>query len=358
MRAATPSPPPAALPEVRVASEPPRGWDELVRDLPDGSPFHLVAWSRAVERGLGWRTLWLWTESGGEATGVLPLSHVESRLFGSRLVSSPQGAYGGAIARTPEDAAALTERAVAEAERLGVGHLELRCRRDPGAVASGERWRASDLYVTIGGSIANDDEGILKAVPKKTRADCRKADERGLRADESPEHFGDFYDLFAENQRDLGTPVLPKRFLRAVAESPDLGARILRVRNGCESVAACLSLSWRESILPYWAGASAADLDLRPNHGLYLNVLRHARAAGFTHYDFGRSKRGSGSYEFKKRWGFDEEPLAYRYRLVRSAELPNLNPSNEKYAKKIEMWRRLPLAVANVAGPLLSPGLS
>ena len=343
---------------VCVGARPPHGWDELVRDLPDGSPFHLTAWSRAVEAGLGWRTLWTWSERNGEVTGVLPLSYVKSRIFGARLVSSPQAAYGGAIARDRETADRLIAYAEQTAERLGVGHLELRNRADPGSSAAGGRWCATDLYVTIGGPIAADDDGILKAIPKKTRADCRKSDERGLRAEESAEHFRDFYELFAENQRDLGTPVLPRRFLAAVVESADLGARLLRVRNGCEIVASCLSLTWRDQVLPYWAGASAADMDLRPNHALYLNVLRQARRSGLRFYDFGRSKRGSGSYDFKKRWGFAEEPLHYRYRLVRSSEPPNLNPTNERYAKKIAAWKSLPLPVANLIGPFLSPGLS
>lgn len=343
--------------QVRTGDAPPPGWDEFVRAHARGTPFHLTAWTRAVASGLGHRPLWLWAADGPEIVGVLPLSIVRSRLFGARLASSPQAAYGGPLAVDDAVAAALTEHAVAEGERIGTGYVELRHDAAPGPWTEGPGWHASDLHVTIGGPIAADDDAILKAIPKKTRADCRKADER-LAATESPEHFGAFHALFAENQRDLGTPVLPKRFLRAVAEQRDLGARILLVRHGCEDVSACLSLSWRSTILPYWAGASAEDMDLRPNHGLYLNVLRHARRAGFDTFDFGRSKRESGSYEFKKRWGFAERPLHYRYRLVRSAEPPNLNPANEKYARKIEAWKRLPLPVANVIGPFLSPGLS
>lgn len=342
---------------MRLDARPPDGWDAFVRSHAAGTPFHTTCWARCVERALGHRALWLWASDGPEVVGVLPLHHVRSRLFGDRLAASPQAAYGGPLAVDPSVAASLVARAEEEAERLAVGHLEVRYSRAEDAVPEGGRWHGTDLYVTIGGPIAADDDAILRAVPKKTRADCRKADER-LAATESREHLDAFFALFAENQRDLGTPVLPKRFLRAVAEAPGLGARVLLVRHGCEDVAACLSLAWGERILPYWAGASAADMDLRPNHGLYLNVLRFARRAGFTFYDFGRSKRGSGSYDFKRRWGFEERPLAYRYRLVRAAEPPSLNPQNERYRRKIEAWKRLPLPVANLVGPFLSPGLS
>lgn len=342
---------------VRADVRPPCGWDDFVLGHPKGTPFHRTDWARCVERGLGHRTLWLSAEDGGETVGVLALHHVRSRLFGDRLCSSPQAAYGGPLAVSVAVRDALLARAEEEAERLGVRHLEIRFQEDPSPAATAARWHGSNLHVTIGGPIAADDDAILKAVPKKTRADCRKADER-LRASESPEHFDDFHALFAENQRDLGTPVLPKRFLRAVVEAPGLGARVLLVSHGCEPVAACLSLTYGERILPYWAGASAADMDLRPNHGLYINVLRFARRSGATFYDFGRSKIGSGSYDFKKRWGFAETPLHYRYRLVRATEPPNLNPNNEAYRSKIEAWKRLPLPVANAIGPWISPGLS
>jgi len=346
--------------QVRTAERSPAGWDAFVRRQDGSTPFHLTAWTRCVESGLGHRAVWIWAEDGGEIAGVFPLSHVRSRLFGNRLCASPQAAYGGPLASDAAVRDALLAGAEAEAERRGVGHLEVRFAADPGAStpsAPAGRWHGTDLYVTIGGTLADDDDGILAAIPKKTRADCRKADDR-LVASESAAHFDAFFALFSENQRDLGTPVLPRSFLAAVVASPDLGARVLVVRDGTAPVAACLSLTFADRVLPYWAGASAAHLHLHPNHALYLNVLRGARRDGFRTFDFGRSKRGSGSYEFKKRWGFGERSLHYRYRLVRALAPPRLNPSDARWRRRIEAWKRLPLPVANALGPLLSPGLS
>ena len=111
-------------------------------------------------------------------------------------------------------------------------------------------------------------------------------------------------------------------------------------------------------MLPYYAGAAGDATPLRPNHGLYLNVLRFARRAGFTYYDFGRSKRGTGSYAFKKHWGFEPEPLHYAYPLLRATEMPAFNPTNPKYRAAIALWRRLPLGVANFVGPFIARDLA
>lgn len=350
---------------VRIAEKAPPGWDGYVRAHADGTPFHTTAWAESVHRGLGWRPLYSWAERGGEIAGVLSSNVVSSALFGRRISSSPQAACGGPLASDPEAAHALVGAVVARAEELGVGYAEFRCATEDAARACGPpcdspndpRWIGSDLHVTFGGPIAADDDGILKAIPKKTRADCRKADEL-LVAEESPSCFDAFHALFRENQHELGTPVLPRGFLEAVAARPELGPRILVVRHEGRPVAACLSLSWKDRILPYWAGAASDALALRPNHGLYLNVLRFARRSGYSWYDFGRSKRDSGSYDFKKRWGFEETPLRYRTRLVRMTERPELSPANPRYARRIEMWKRLPRWAANAVGPLLSPGLS
>lgn len=343
--------------QVQSSDRPDPGWDAFVRAHERGTPFHLTAWSRCVALGLRARPHWLTATQDGSILGALPLHHVRSRLFGSRLCSLPQAAYGGPLATEPDVARQLVEEAEALAERLGVDYLELRLPERRDGVCGGPRWKSSDLYVTIGGPIAPDDDAILRAIPKKTRADCRKAD-AVLEARESPELFDVFRDLFAQNQRNLGTPVLPTRFLRAVAESTDLGARLLAVSADGVPVAACLSLTFGDRVLPYYAGAARDALALRPNHGLYLNVIRFARRAGFSWYDFGRSKRGSGSYDFKRRWGFEERQLAYGYRLVRASEMPSLNPQNPRYQRKIDAWKRLPMWAANLLGPLISPGLS
>jgi hypothetical protein len=74
-------------------------------------------------------------------------------------------------------------------------------------------------------------------------------------------------------------------------------------------------------------------------------------------FDYGRSKRGSGSYSFKKNWGFEPEPLLYKYRLVKSDEIPNVNPLNPKYQLFVRLWRHLPLSLSKVVGPTISRNL-
>ena len=75
-------------------------------------------------------------------------------------------------------------------------------------------------------------------------------------------------------------------------------------------------------------------------------------------FDYGRSKRDTGSFDFKKNWGFEPQPLALRVsRCYRGDRIPQNNPLNPKYRAFIALWRRLPLPIANRLGPLLARGL-
>ncbi len=82
--------------------------------------------------------------------------------------------------------------------------------------------------------------------------------------------------------------------------------------------------------------------------------MKDACEKGYKVFDYGRSKVDTGSYSYKKHWGFEPVPLAYQYQLIKATELPNLSPANPKYRKKIEMWRKMPFPLTKVIGPPLA----
>lgn len=87
------------------------------------------------------------------------------------------------------------------------------------------------------------------------------------------------------------------------------------------------------------------------NDFMYWELMRRACERGLKVFDFGRSKRGTGSFDFKKNWGFEPTPLYYEYFLVTDTDVPEINPLNPKYRLFIQAWKKMPLALANVIGP-------
>ena len=318
--------------------------DAFVRDQPGTTPFHLTAWSSAVQAGCGQRARYLVAErADGAIAGVLPLTQMRSALFGRALVSTGFGVGGGVLGEAVEELAAV---AWALAERLGCPSVELR----GGPAPAG--WAVDDAtYLSFARPLAANDEAELLAIPRKQRAEVRRALGGDLEvvSGTAAEH----HRVYAESVRNLGTPVFPPVLFRSVLSEMDTD--LLTIRHEGRAVASVLSLYMNGTVYPYWGGGTHAARGLRANDLLYFALMRHARARGCTRFDFGRSKAGTGAAAFKKNWGFTPEPLRYARRS--SGPAREVNPLNPKYAAMVRVWRRLPLPIANLLGPLLSRGL-
>jgi FemAB-related protein (PEP-CTERM system-associated) len=322
-------------------------WDRFVVAAPDATFFHLAAWRRIVER-CGHRTHYLYASRAGEITGVLPLAEVKSRLFGHSLISTPFCVYGGAVGVSEQDRGVLEQHARNLADDLRVDYLELRNMR-----ASVGVWAGKDLYVTFRKRIAAADDANLKAVPRKQRAMVRKGIDAGLTS-EVGRDLDRFYDMYSISVRNLGTPVLGKRFFGTLLEEFRDTADILTVLHDGKPVSSVMSFYFRDEVLPYYGGGSADARDLKANDFMYWELMRHAVRRGVTFFDFGRSKVGTGPYSFKKNWGFEPQKLEYQYHLVRSPKVPDLSPMNPKYRAMIATWKRLPLPLTRIIGPMVA----
>ncbi len=324
-------------------------WDAFVRTCPDATFFHRFGWKPLIERVFKHQTHFLIAERDGNIEGVMPLVQIKSLLFGHSLTSLPFGVYGGPAAVSDEAVRELTDSAVRLAGASGAGHLELRNR-----VAHNPAWPRQDLYVTFRKEILAEEEANMLAIPRKQRAMVRKGIKAGL-CSEIDSGIDRFFELYAGNVHRHGTPPFPKRYFAALKEEfgEDAEALIVVDAEGAP-LSGVLSFYFRDEVLPYYAGDDRRARDMAANDFKYWELMRRACARGLRVFDYGRSKRGTGSFEFKKNWGFEPEPLHYEYWLASGDRIPQNNPSNPKYKALIALWRRLPRPVANFLGPYLS----
>ena len=327
-------------------------WNRFVEECPDATFFHRAEWRRVIEKAFGHPT-WYWLAEDGEGRvrGVLPLVRVRSWLFGDTLASIPFGVYGG-VAAVDETARCFLERQACDlAGRLGVGALEMR-----NLVQRNPDWPRKDLYVTFRKAIAADHEANLKAVPRKQRAMIRKGIEAGLESTLTND-ADRLFRTYSASVRNLGTPVFPRRYFRLLQEAFGHSCDSLVVTHQGRDVAAVMSFYFRDEVLPYYGGSLPLARDVKGNDFMYWELMRRSVDRGCRLFDFGRSKTGTGSYHFKKNWGFEPQPLHYEYFLVKNREVPEVNPMNPRYRLFIEAWKRLPLPLANLVGGRLSPYL-
>ena len=323
-------------------------WDAFVLSSPTATFFHRAGWQRILRDVFRHEPYFFYAEEAGRITGILPLGHVKSLLFGNSLTSLPFAVYGGVVAEDPAVARALEEEAKALAQRLGVDHLEMRnvAPRHP-------EWPTQDLYVTFRKEILPEEEANMLAIPRKQRAMVRKGIKNELKSEIDPT-VDRFFSLYADNVHRHGTPAMPKKYFEALRREFGDDCEVLTVTGpDGRLLSSVMSFYFRDEVLPYYAGDDEAARDLAANDFKYWELMRRSCARGLKVFDYGRSKQGTGSFSFKKNWGFEPKPLHYEYCLYKRDAVPQNNPSNTKYKLLIETWRRLPIGLANWLGPFV-----
>ena len=234
---------------VTIASESDRErWQAFVASRGDDAGYHAWSWQRVFENAFGHRSIYLIAERGGEVVGVLPLVLIKSRLFGNTLTSLPFLNYGGVMAVGDDAAAALAVAARDAARSHGCRHVELRHVTPQFPELPSKRHKVSmRLRVTA---------NMWDALDRKVRNQIRKAEKSGLVVERGGEALiSDFYNVFARNMRDLGTPVYSRRLFEEVLRAFPDRAQLHIVRLEGAPIAAGLTYRTAAMVQLPWASS-------------------------------------------------------------------------------------------------------
>jgi FemAB-related protein (PEP-CTERM system-associated) len=345
----------------------------------NASLFHLIGWKDAVERTFGHKSHYILAVRDDRISGILPLFEIKSRVFGHALVSVPFGVYGGISAHDQESYESLKGSAETLASAIGVDYLELRqtnvrslCSFDLSARSialldkndsnnsnnsNNSNWLTKDLYVTFQRPLFDTVGENFEVIPRKQRRMIRQGMKYGLSSGVGGiKDLERFYHIYAKNVRDLGSPVYPITFFMALMENFK-DSFILSIWKDGRMVAGVLTFVFKDTLMPYFGGGMREYFQYAINDFMYWELMRYGCEKGYKFFDFGRSKKDTGSYHFKRHWGFEPTELNYSVYLVKAATVPNVSPVNPKYKLFITIWKRLPLTMTNWLGPKLVRGI-
>lgn len=344
--------------EIRIVDDVGKAaWGAFVDHAPQATFFHDWRWSDIVQEAHGHAPLRLAAMRGDEVVGILPLTEVKSPFFGRSLISTGFTVGGGVAALDDQAAHALAEAAIEAGRARKVSYVELRSER-----ALFSDWRSKEqTYASFIKTMPFDEDARLAAIPRKRRAEVRKAiklEAEGRLRIRFENDVSVFHDIYARSVRNLGTPVFSRRYVALLTEAFGDAAEIAIVEGDGAPVAALMSFYFRDRVMPYYVGAIDGARPLRAFDYLYWKVMARAGDRGAPVFDFGRSKIGTPHFDYKKLWGFEATPLAYQYALINAKEVPDVNPNNAKFALVSSAWKRLPLPIANRLGPILARNLA
>jgi FemAB-related protein (PEP-CTERM system-associated) len=323
-------------------------WDAFVRRAPNGTFFHLLGWRDVLSEAFGFRPHYLVARRAGCLVGVLPLCEVRSPLRRCRLLSLPFTVQGGVCAEDDAAQRALEQAAVALCSERAAASVELRDGLDGGEFTIRE-----GLYYSFRRAVFPTDAENLAAMHPKQRRMVRVGQQAGLVARIDAGDLETFYDLFARSMRRLGTPLFPRRYFHLLLEHFGDQCVLLTVWHRQTPVAASFSFLFGDTVLPYYAGSRRESFRYAINDFMYWELMQDARRRGVRRFDFGRSKRNTGAYAFKRHWGFEPEPM--RYRVHAGAEQVREDRQTSRGAVHMlrRSWRHLPLPLTRLLGPTL-----
>jgi FemAB-related protein (PEP-CTERM system-associated) len=329
----------------------PAAWNSFIAETEGGTFCHLSGWRELLADTLGAECLYrVALDSEGRYAGVLPLARVRSRLFGHYLVSLPYLNYGGPIGR-PAALQVLADWAAGEARRSGADLLELRRRQ--GAPLAGEL-QLRQRKITVILDLPETAEVLWnKGFSSKLRSQIRRPRKEGMIATFGADQVDAFYEVFSRNMRDLGTPVLPRRFFEGLPRLFPKQVVFGAVYHGEQPVAAGCGFLWGKEFEMTWASSLREYKSKAPNMLLYWSFMEEMIRAGARTFNFGRCTPGEGTHHFKLQWGGRDLPLPWAQWSPRGLSATP-SPDQPVFQLATAVWRRMPLEIANRVGPVLA----
>jgi serine/alanine adding enzyme len=322
-------------------------WDAYVAGHPDRCAYHYAGWARVVSVAFAHEAVMLAATTDTRVVGVLPLIVMRSRLFGRFVVSLPYLNEGGVLADDAIAESALIEKAVEISRDAAADYLELRHTRRHSMNLTD---RQHKVAMTL--ALAESPDRQWQALDRKVRNQVRKGERSGLEVVSGGEELiGSFYEVFARNMRDLGTPVFGVRIFDEALRAFPQHCRVFCARHEGSTVAAAI-VHWRgDSLEVIWASALRESNRLSANVFLYWHLVQFAIAQKCTRFEFGRCTPGEGPFQFKRQWGAEPRPLVWEYWHANSSVDHDKSPRNPKYRAAVALWQRLPLGITTMVGP-------
>jgi len=329
-------------------------WDTYIYSNPKASYTHLSGWYHVIAKSYGHRHFYLWAHEGGKVMGVLPLVQIQSILFGRSLVSLPFLDEGGICAENKEICNHLYQKALFLYDDLKADHLDFR-HRFPLELPP----PYSQEKVTLSLTLSPSPDEMWKRFDAKLRNQIRKSIKSGLSVSwNGIEKINEFYDVFATNMRDLGSPVHKKEFFSLILKEFPENSKLILIHKGNYPVGAGLCFSFKDTLLMPWASSRRDYFSFCPNFLLYWEIIKRGCEKGYRQFDFGRSTPGSGTFRFKKQWGTTINPLFWQSVQRKANQTSIIKTEDSRYQWAILVWKRLPLRITNWVGPLLRKRMS
>ena len=328
--------------------EQPFEWDRFVIQHPGSCFTHLFGWRRVIESVYRHRPVYLAAVDRKQILAMVPLFAFTRPFCPPEWISIPFFDHAGILTKTPEAGQFLVKKAWG---KLGCNSKAgLSIRQDTnvdlsGVILGGRHPQIFTEKTDLAVSLAPGPRQMMAAFPAKLRSQINKGIKNRLTWDiGGPSLLPAFYKVFSQNMRDLGSPVHSLNFFKTIFSVFPGRAFICVVYHKGMPAAAGFVFRFKNRLFNPWASSLRPFRSLNTNMLLYWQMIRLACDLNLDTFDMGRSSKGAPTFRFKQQWGPKLTPLSWYTWTGERHKAPAETLS-------ISAWNKLPLAIANLAGP-------
>jgi serine/alanine adding enzyme len=318
-------------------------WDSFVSGKQDGTFYHLSYWGTAIKDAYGLDYFVIVARDNGVIVCGTPLVIIKYCLrkyaYSMPYVSHASFCGGDETIRREIQGFLL--------DIFDVYFIEFRELRS--------RSEAINSLVTQVLDLRSGNASLWNKLDSAERSSVRKALRGGLTISSEGNNLSIFYRLFAEKMRRLGTPPHSEKMFSSLVEYGRRNVHLLTVKLKGEIIGGMFLGHVGDRLYNPWVAMNDDYRYLSCSDFLYWSAIEWACEKGFRYFDLGRSRRGSGVYRFKRKWGAEDVGLCYR-RIFKNGSVKNITGHiGESYPVSVaaSIWKRLPCSISTLAGSYL-----
>jgi serine/alanine adding enzyme len=346
---------------IRVATDNDRDtWEAISNLILPNNHFFSWNWKNIIQSTFGHIPYYLIIESESKAIGICPIFFVKSILFGTALISVPY-INGGGIYLLDNNALSFTLKYISDLQKeLNCNYTELRNRDSISNSPSSLSLRTHKVSMQL--KLNSDPEKLFSSFSPKLRSQIRRPTKEGCTSvivdgkSASNKQISDFYSVFSQNMKTLGTPVYSKKLFTKTLKLFGKDSLLAVIYNHNQPVAGGITLRSGNSVEIPWAASLRSKSHYAPNMLLYWELLKHCCLTNVEIFDFGRSTKDAGTYKFKAQWGSIPSNLHWYY-PIESKSIPEINPHSKKFELLVSIWKKIPLIITKIIGPTITKSL-
>ncbi len=324
-----------------------KAWDEYVLKHPDSTFYHQIGWKYIVEKSYGHKPHYLFARENGEINGVLPLFIMKSSLFGKKLVSLPFAPYGGSCYNDEYIKNMLIQEAINVVQERDMDFLELRHQI---SYDNNKLLNKTD-YITYVIDLENE-QTVWEKIKRDRQRNIQKGSKNNLELNWDAS-VDDFYEIHSHTMRDLGTPSHSIQFFKnCISEFPN-NSKVLSLKYSDKLIGCQILFFFKDTIIAAWGSSIEDYKNYMPDQFTIWEILKYGCSNGFRHFDFGRCLQNTSAFKYKERWGGYPKQLLYQYYIYNTDIMPDNSQSNPKRQKFSNLWKKLPIPITEILGPII-----